>query len=565
MLAQLKRLEVGYGGWGVSAPPEALGQVLWACRQLEEVDVSRWTSQGEMDTVQEPWLLLDPNSTSISTAVGPPLPLRSLKVSHVPGQLVTGWLHQQQQQLGRTLHSLEVCTDDCEDLLDVGQLTGLVALRDLKLSGGDVTASQPLGTMSSLTQLELPWAGCTTEAVEAVCTLPNVQHLSVAYGYLQQLPDAMCGLKHLTCLDISYTRIEQLPEDLGVWCPGLVQLEASYGCLAAVPASVGSLTRLKLANSHGEQLVLHTTLTNLRQLDLSEAEYEDVTLGISSLTALELLNVCAFIGGQPLGDQGMAALRHLTRLTHLNLQDNSVQSPRSFTVIGALQQLTFLDLSYVRQYDGDQCSSAGWVALGRAEPLPNLQHLNLSTSWTQHDLSVLAPWLGRLTALTQLGIAGHPGGNSSELLHLSPQLEELYLSNMGLQAVPPGLQHLSKLRTLSLAGNSDLCQLPSWFSRFHSLEWLTLSSIGLQAVPPELQHLSALQQLSLSGNPSLCQLPDWCSQLSSLVELNLRQTGVVTEQPVLAQMLGLRTVFVPPQAAVCDAVLPGVIVLPLAW
>jgi Leucine-rich repeat (LRR) protein len=512
MLAQLKHLKVADmpGCSSMCVAPKAVGQLLWACRQLEEVNLKTGYFY------KEPWLALDPNSTSISTAVGPPLPLRSLKVRGVPQPLVAGWMEQQQRQLGRTLHRLEVHRCGEGGALDVGQLTGLVALRDLRLSGSHITASTQLGAMSNLTQLVLSGNGRTPAAVKAVSTLPNLQHLSLNDEGLGRLPGAMCALKHLTCLNISDTRIKQLPEDLGEWCPGLVRLEASDTHLAAVPASLGSLTLLDLGDSRAPQLVLPTTLTRLKALYLASAKYGAIS-GISSLVGLEQLDAMGF-QGDLLGEQGMAELRPLTRLSHLSLPGASVQVPSSFTVIGTLQQLTSLSLSSVKQDDNGQLTTAGWASLARAEPLPALQHLDLSWCCPEHGLSVLAPWLSRLTALTQLSMAGNAGGDGGELLQLPPLLENLTLSSMGLQEVPPGLQE----------------------------------------VPPGLQHLSVLQELTLSYNPGLCQLPSWFSRLCSLEGLMLTGTGVVSEQPVLAQMPALCFVFVPLQAAVCGAALPGV-------
>jgi hypothetical protein len=131
-------------------------------------------------------------------------------------------------------------------------------------------------------------------------------------------------------------------------------------------------------------------------------------------------------------------------------------------------------------------------------------------------MSVLAPWLSRLTALTQLNMSCNTGGNGDELLYLPPQLEQLNLSSMELQRVPQGLLQLS-----------------------------------------------ALQVLNLSNNPALRQVPAWCSRLCSLAVLLLDRTGVVTQQLVLARMPALKTLWVPYQAAVCDAELPGVLVLRL--
>jgi Leucine-rich repeat (LRR) protein len=497
LLGQLKRLSatVCLSVATFDAPAAPLGQLLWACRQLEEVDVHVG------DYVEQPWLLLDPDSTSSSSAVGPPLPLRSLTTRGMPLPLVTGWMQQQQRQLGRTLQRLEVGPGSKQGVLDLGQLTGLVALRDLQLCGSDITASTHLTSMSSVTQLGLAFGSGTTAAVEAVCTLPNLQHLSVEYGSLAELPDSVSALKQLSCLNISHTAVQQLPEDLGVWCPGLVQLEASDSRLVAVPASLGSLTRLNMAWSSFTQLVLPTTLTRLRQLDVQSAGYGTI-VGISSLVALEHLENGAF-KGDLFGGRSLGALRPLTRLCHFSLYETWVADATTFTAMGALQQLTSLDLSH------HQFTEAGWSALGRAEPLAALQQLDLSWCGPHHALLALQPWLSRLTTLTLLRVCGIACGSDTDLAYLPPKLQEL-----------------------------TLCCMP-----------------GTWEMPLGLLSMSALRVLNISGNRLLCELPSWCSQLHNLEQLDLQHTGVLTEQPVLAQMPALHAVSLTAgQAVVCGAV-----------
>jgi Leucine-rich repeat (LRR) protein len=500
LLAQLKRVVVGHRDGSASTEvPEVVGRLLWACTQLEEVELHAHCRQ--------PWLLLDPASTSSSSAVGPPLPLRRLTVSGMPPQLVAGWMQQRQQQLRRTLHSLGVSAYDAygvPDLLDVGQLTGLVALRGLHLHHTGVTASTQLGSMSSLTWLELSGRGTVTAAsVEAVRTLPNLRHLLLQSVPLQQLPDGVRALKQLTSIIINRTGITELPADLGVWCPGLARLEVRQTPLAAVPASLGALTWLKLVCADMPQLVLPTTLTCLKELDLASAGYGKI-IGVSSLTALERLEATG-CQGDVFGGCGLDELRPLSHLRHLNLSRGTGLFLESFTAVGALQQLTCLDLAEVRH------TATSWAALAGAAPLPALRQLDLSADSydrQQHRVEVLAPWLSRLTALTLLKVPFIEASASDDFLYLPPQLRMLDMGNMGLQQVPLGLRQLSALRVVNL-----------------------------------------------ECNPGIHQLPNWCSEMCSLEQLALCGTGVATEQQVLGHMRGLRGVLVmQSQAAVCSAV-----------
>jgi Leucine-rich repeat (LRR) protein len=275
-----------------------------------------------------------------------------------------------------------------------------------------------------------------------------------------------------------------------------VQLEASNAYLAAVPASLASLTRLAVRSNQGAQLVLPTTLTCLKELYLTYAAYGSV-VGISSLVALEWLDApqsaINIFGGS------LTYLQRLTRLRHLNISRHQVMVPQSFTVIGTLQQLTYLNLSSILPADEEQSTTAGWEALACARPLPALLELDLSCVEPEHSLSMLGPWLGRLTALTKLSMSGNLGSNGNEFLYLPPQLQELDLSSMeGMQRLPLGLLQLSALRVLDLRYNSGLRQLPSWFSDVRCLEVLYLWGTRVVTVQPVLARMPALRCVHLS-------------------------------------------------------------------
>jgi Leucine-rich repeat (LRR) protein len=187
----------------------------------------------------------------------------------------------------------------------------------------------------------------------------------------------------------------------------------------------------------------------------------------------------------------LAALQPLTRLRHLNLGGVEGLDPTSYTVLGALQRLTYLGLAAP---ECKQTAAARSRVLAGTEPLAAVTELNLRS----HDaasLAALGPWLAQLTALTKLTMSECEVSSRGKLLHLPAGLRELDLRCCKLQQVPPGLKRLS-----------------------------------------------ALEVLNLSDNPKLCKLPTWLSQLGCLEALDLGSTGVVTQQQVLAQMASLRCV-----------------------
>jgi Leucine-rich repeat (LRR) protein len=302
-----------------------------------------------------------------------------------------------------------------------------------------------------------------------------------------ELPGSLSHLKQLTRLDIaSCEDVSELPEDLGVWLPHLQQLEAEGCSLQAVPASLTALTTLYLTRGCADSLALPTTLSNLREVELRNSSYTSVT-GLSSMLFLEYLDVA----NSSALCSSLAALQPLTRLRHLDLGGVEDLDPSSFTVLGALQALTYLGLAAP---ECKQTATACSRILAGAAPLAALVELDLG-GHSAASLAALGPWLAGLTALTKLTMSECEVSSRGKMLHL-----------------PAGLRELG------------------------------LRSCKLQQVPPGLKRLSALEVLNLSDNPKLCKLPTWLSQLGCLEALDLISTGVVSEQQVLAQMPTLRCV-----------------------
>jgi len=83
----------------------------------------------------------------------------------------------------------------------------------------------------------------------------------------------------------------------------------------------------------------------------------------------------------------------------------------------------------------------------------------------------------------------------------------LYLSNLGLMALPPEIGRLTSLNTLSLARNR-LTALPPEIGRLTSLTALFVVNNQLTALPPALRDLTALGELYLHGNDALSLPPE---------------------------------------------------------
>jgi Leucine-rich repeat (LRR) protein len=488
--SRVRRLEVKGLDGETAAQQRGLGVLLWACNQLEEVDITCAESWFHGDPPREPWLLMDPDSTSLDTVTAPPLPLRSWASSKVDYSLLAAWTSQ--QPLARTMRRLQLCYS--HSATDISWVTALTGLRELHVDHSCKASSLMfLSTMTGLTHLTIN-AGWNMD--DALRPLTGLRHLVVS-----QLPSSIDQLKQLTALNYSHAR--DLPPELGTWLPLLEQLEAPWCSVAAVPASLSRLTRLDLTRSTAAALVLPTTLCRLRQLVLHHAESTAVKT-ISSFTALEVLDVSE---SSVLGDS-LTVLQPLTRLRHLNMGAVRDLEPASFTVLGALQQLTRLDLApgydiiCVNSYHGDDIrvgvTTAACNVLAGTPPLPALEQLDISYCGAE-QLAALGPWVGRLPALVSIKMQGCAVGEAGAILcpQLPVQVQQVHLGKCSLRELPPSLQRLSVLEVLDVSDNSNLQQLPAWLSQLRRLEAINLVHTGVHYEQEVLAHLPLLRCVRL--------------------------------------------------------------------
>jgi hypothetical protein len=505
------RLSAMSRDWPSDEQLRMLGRLLRACNQLAEVEMQF--------IMKKPWLVLDPNSSSLSTATAPVVPLCSWKSYGVSHELLTTWVEQQQQQqqgqrreqleqqqnhIGRTLRAADIRRSG-PGLLDFSNLWALHSLRELCLRplGMDPDDLMAVTTLTQVTQLHL--AGGLTLA-EAACALTGLRQLSLSCvtevepGQLP-LPSSSSRLKQLTGLQLAGFSQEatlELPSQL----VNLERLELLYCYGTIIPATYTRLTHLSYGGCR--DFALPSAVTGIQEI-IAAGRYAH---GISSATRLTRLCMAdrPTHGHNPAAGSTLAVLQGLTCLRHLGLDHGC--GPEELTVLGGLKRLTHLSLKYTKHmvYSASTVPvplpTATWSL---CEPLPALRELHITGYRQLCSLTAMSHWLVRLTALTSLHVewCALAGGT-------------------GQLCFPPQLQHLH----------------------------LKCREGQLQQLPCALQQLSALTFLSVhEPGRLLCHLPSWLTLLRRLEALDLYGTGVVTEQPVLALMPSLRCVRVPPTVA----------------
>lgn len=163
---------------------------------------------------------------------------------------------------------------------------------------------------------------------------------------------------------------------------------------------------------------------------------------------------------------------------------------------------------------------------------------------------------GRLAGATRLKLGGGLRTFPPEIFALADTLEELDLSGNALDALPPDLHRLHRLRVLFCSGN-PFVTLPAVLGRCARLEmvgfkscrlrhvpaealparlrWLILTDNAIDTLPDALGDCTRLHKLMLAGN-RLAALPERLAQCRSLELLRLAANRFEALPPWLADL-----------------------------
>ncbi|KAM9584078.1 vasorin [Trichechus inunguis] len=277
-----------------------------------------------------------------------------------------------------------------------------------------------------------------------------------------------------------------VPSDLPPDTAGLYVFENGITTLDA--GSFASLPNLQLLDLSQNQITslpggVFQPLANLSNLDLSANRLREVTNEtFRGLRRLERL----YLGKNRIRHIEPGAFDALDHLLELKLQDNELRVLPPLH----LPRLLLLDLSHnsLPELEPGILDTANLEALrlaglglrqldeGLLGPLSNLHDLDVS----DNQLERVPPAIRGLRGLTRLRLAGNP-----HIAQLRPEdlaglvaLQELDLSNLSLQALPPDLPSLfPRLRLLAAARNPFNCVCPlSWFGQWVRESRVTLAS-----------------------------------------------------------------------------------------
>ncbi|KAK2991189.1 hypothetical protein RJ640_002303, partial [Escallonia rubra] len=408
-------------------------------------------------------------------------------------------------------------------------ISSLRTLRYLNLSHAGFGGLIPpgLGNLSDLRTLDLGGSSYGFRRAENVRWLSDLfflQHLDLSYADLSQASDWLQVTNMLPSLvDL---RLSDCNLDLSVSLPNMV----NFTRLAALDISYNWPFRSPL-------------LINW----------------LSTLAGLRFLNLggCGISGPIPSG------LENMTRLTHVDLSDNSLNSsiPRWLYRFRGLNSLS-LHRNYLRGSISDDIGNMtsiisidmSWNDLEGRIPrsiqnLCRLEAINLAENGLHDTSDVLQMFfgcgihslrelnlkgcsirgplpksLGRLSSLKSLGLADNQfNGTLPESIGQLSKLTSLTLfSNQFSGTLPESIGQLSKLTSLTLSSNQFTGTLPESIGQLSKFTSLTLSSNQFSGTLPEsIGQLSKLTSLTLSSNQFSGTLPESIGQLSKLTSLTL--------------------------------------------
>ncbi|WVZ15579.1 hypothetical protein V8G54_013145 [Vigna mungo] len=350
-----------------------------------------------------------------------------------------------------------------------------------------------------------------------IATMTSLTHLNLSYaGFMGNIPPQIGNLSNLLYLDLSYATNGTIPSQIGN-LSNLLYLDLSYAFNGRIPPQIGNLSNL-----------LHLDLRG-RYYDEESLFYENVDWlsSLSKLSYLDLSNTWSLGGGMPIP----SFLGSMTNLIHLDLFDSGFMGnipPQ----IGNLSNLAYLDLSY----------AANGIIPSEIGNLSNLLYLHLGGDYFVGN----DDWLSSLSKLEYLDL-GYANLSQSfdfpSIVQALPSLMHLQLSRCTLPPYnQPSFLNISSLVTLDLSFTSHFSTIsfvPKWIFGLQKLVSLFLDGNYFKGpIPDGLRNLTLLENLDLQEN-SFSYIPDWF--YSSFLNLKILDLSRNNLQGTISDALGNMT------------------------
>jgi Leucine-rich repeat (LRR) protein len=160
----------------------------------------------------------------------------------------------------------------------------------------------------------------------------------------------------------------------------------------------------------------------------------------------------------------------------------------------------------------------------------------LSTGRFSHQLPSMHALVPRLKSLVLTEVTGSSSG--WELLQHLTKLKDLSIFSCNdLTQLPESMRNLTSLEHLCIEDCPAVGTLPDWLGELRSLRHLDLRMGDLKQFPEAIQHLTSLEILNMMSGRALTVLPEWIGQLSALRRLCIQHFPALQCLPQSIQRL----------------------------
>nr|DAD45364.1 TPA_asm: hypothetical protein HUJ06_003594 [Nelumbo nucifera] len=309
-----------------------------------------------------------------------------------------------------------------------------------------------------------------------------------------------------------------------------------------IPGSLSHLSKLRYLNLAGNSLTgaipasIFINCTSLAYIDLSSNLLTGKVPDIGHLPDLWCLNLFQ----NNLTGKIPASLSNASALYNLDLENNHLSGELPSEVVGKLQELNFLHLSYndMVSHDGNTNLEPFFTSLMNCTELTELELAGMglggslsSTKFDQLGTGLLTihleenqifgsipPNVANLMNLTLLNLSSNllNGTIPGEIGNL--RLEQLILSNNSLTGeIPATLGWITSMGLLDLSKNRLFGEIPASIGNLSRLNYLFLNNNMLSgAIPPSIGQCKDLHKLDLSYNRLTGNIPKEISGLSEI-------------------------------------------------
>ncbi|XP_073006808.1 receptor-like protein EIX2 [Typha latifolia] len=265
-------------------------------------------------------------------------------------------------------------------------------------------------------------------------------------------------------------------------------------------------------------------LERLNYLDLSFNNFggHQIPKFMGSFKNLKYLN----LSNANFGGSVPPQLGNLTKLLHLDVGGNFLQSVDLVAWLPRLSSLKHLDMSHV-----NLSAAVDWVQALSMLPT-SLRVLHLFDCNLNATLSALPLYSSNLTALVTLDLEDNyfHGPIPDGLLGNMTSLEELYLrDNYLVRMIPDTMKNLHKLKVLNLNENQISGDIAELMERLpHKMQSLYLRGNYLNgSLPNWIENMTSLSTLDLGYNSLIGSIPSGMGKLSNLSNLDLSYNQLV--------------------------------------